>query len=49
MIAKEELLKKFDELECEKRHDSHPEVHKLIADYLMENFILTQKEPEIVG
>ncbi len=42
-LTKKELLKKFDELECEKLRDSHPAVHELIADYIIENFILTEK------
>lgn len=44
MITKDELLEKFDKLECEKLRDSHPEVHKLIADYILENFTIVRKE-----
>lgn len=48
MITKEELLKKFDELECERHLDSHPQVHKLIADFIVENYNLSVKTKTIV-
>jgi len=44
MIAKEELLKRLDKLECNKCQDTHPFLHELIVDYLLENFDLTEKE-----
>lgn len=42
-VTREELLKEFDEEECEKDHDSHPFLHELIVDYLLEHFELVRK------
>jgi hypothetical protein len=37
-ITKEQLLKQLDELECKMHRDSHPQLHKLIVDYLFEHY-----------
>jgi hypothetical protein len=48
MTTKKELLKKLDELECEKLQDSHPQVHELIVDYIFENYTIDDKRTESI-
>lgn len=43
MTDKEEILKELNELEWEKLYDSHPEVHKLVIDFIMDKFELVIK------
>jgi len=43
-LMRETLLKEFDKIECENLQDSHPDVHKVIVDYLLENYSVGKKE-----
>ena len=43
----EDLLKEFDKVECEILKDSHPEVHKVLVDYLFQNYDIKKKDVQI--
>jgi hypothetical protein len=44
-LNKEEILKELDNLEGTVLGDSHPEVHKLIVDYLFKSFRFIEMPP----
>ncbi len=41
---REKLLQELDQLECDEYGDTHPCVHVMVVDYILEHFELKEKK-----
>ena len=46
-MTRSELLKRLKTLECERHKDYHRDLHELIVDFLLENFVIEEIDNDL--